>query len=810
MPHPAGIARDVGTDAVFALRSFRRSPGWTCVTLLTIALGVGASTAVFSVADTLLLRPLAYRDASRVYTAVLEGRVQGEAIALPMSSDIVREWQGSARTIEAVAPYSNGPGAFLRGDLDDISVATAVVDDRFVPFTGARPLIGRNFTREEIAPNGPRAILLGEGLWRRQYGASPDVLGRVVQLELGGHPGSRASTIIGVLPASIMLPDFDSARPDVWLPLVAGERGISGVAVRLEPGMSATVARRELVAILDRAGGIDPGDAPLHPYLRLSRPQDELPFRRALLLLTGAVILLLLIACSNVSHLLLQRGVARERELAIRHAIGAHRARLVRQLVTESTLLGVAGGALAALVGWVALEILSWQRPTSLPALSLLSTTHGVIPVAAALAIAVGLIIGVLGALHVAHGHLGQSLRSGATSAALTHRRLRGMLVIAQIALSTTLLAGAILLIRAVIDFERVRLGFDPRDLYAVSFGDRDLSKIQSPESRAASARTIRRIAERSLGAGSSTIAATATTGIAFPSAFESREHPGLVATPGITGIDYVAPDYFATMRMPLVAGRSFDEGSLARREVIINQALARQLGQGSAILGRQFHFRAKRNGSVEPWQTVVGVAPDILDNRLDRERKPMLYQPFPGNAVNTTLIVRLSRNDAGDVLRRFARSVQPDPLTWRVTNIAEKVEQSTAEPRFTMSVLVLFAASGVVLAAVGLFGVLSYTLGLRTREIGVRLTLGATRGSIAALFARDAVSQTALGMVLGLAGVVGLTRLIGTSVYGVHGFDTLTFVLAAASTLFASAAACAAPLFRATQVDPIVAMRSE
>ena len=805
------IASDVGTDSRFAFRSFIRSPGWTCITLLTIALGVGASTAVFSVADTFLIRPLGYRDASRVYTVLLEGKLQREPIALPIALDIVRRWRGSRRVIEATAPYEQGPAAFLHGDLDDVSISTAVIDSSFLAFIGARPLIGRNFTTQETAPNGPRAIMLAEGFWRRQFGASPDVLGKVVRLELGGEPGSRASTIVGVMPGSVVLPDFDSRRPDVWLPLRDGDHGrVRAVAVRLVPGLTAKAASRELTSILDRAGGIDPVDAPLQPRLRLSRPGNDLSFRHALILLTGAVTLLLLIACSNVSHLLLQRGVARERELAVRHAIGAHRSRLIRQLVTESTLLGLAGGALAMLVGWGALEILARLRPASLPALSYLSTTHGVIPLAAALALAVGLIIGLLGALHVAHGHLARSLRAGAATAPLTHRRLRGNLVIAQIALSTTLLAGAILLIRAVIDFERVRLGFDPRDLYAVSFRDRDLNAPRSPESRAILAATIRERSKRQIGSRDLTIAATATSGMAFPSAFESREHPGAIGPSGITGVDYVEPDYFSTMRMPLIAGRTFDEGSLSRAEVIVSRSLAEQLDHSGTILGRQFHFRARPNRVAEPWQTVVGVAPDILDDRLRHEPKPMLYQPFPGGAFGTTLIVRLHRNDAGDVLRRFARSVQPDPLTWRVTNLDEQIEQTMAEPRFTMSVLVLFAASGVLLAAIGLFGVLSHTLGLRTREIGVRIALGATRRSIAGLFIRDALGQTAVGTAMGLAGVAGLTRLISMSFYGVHAFDTTTFVLAAASMLLTSLAACAGPLFRATRVDPVVAIRVE
>ena len=248
------IARDVVTDSVFALRSFRRSPGWTFVTLVTIALGVGASTAVFSVADTFLIRPLAYRDASRVYTVSLQGKLPGGTMTLPISAAVVREWQSSAHTIEAAAAYDGGPSAFLHGDLDDVRVTTAIIDTIFLAFTGARPLIGRNFTADETVRNGPRAILLGESFWRRQFGASPDVLGKVVRLDLGGDPDLRPSVIVGVMPGSLFLPDFEVGRPDVWLPLTAGKRGITGVAVRLTPGVSPKAAREELTAIFDRAG----------------------------------------------------------------------------------------------------------------------------------------------------------------------------------------------------------------------------------------------------------------------------------------------------------------------------------------------------------------------------------------------------------------------------------------------------------------------------------------------------------------------------------------------------------------------------
>jgi predicted permease len=654
--------------------------------------------------------------------------------------------------------------------------------------------------------------MLAEGFWRRQFGGSPDVLGKVVRLAISGDSGWRSSTIVGVMPASLVLPEFRFTRPDIWLPLIdSKETRISGIAVRLKPGQPPRAAGEEVTAILDRIGDVNLQEAvALHPRIRLSRPQDDLPFRQALLLLTGAVVLLLLIACSNVSHLLLQRGLTRERELAVRHALGAGRGRLVRQLVTESTLLALAGGALAMLVAWAALNGLMRLRPTDLPALSYLSTTRGVVPLAAGLAIAVGLAVGVLGALHIAHGHLGESLTSGASSAPRRHRRLRATLVIGQFALSATLLVGAILLVRVVVDLERERLGFEPHDLYEVSFRDLHAEHdSQTFQSMTTFATTVRDRAGHTLGSRDVTIAATALPAYMFPLAAETPEHIGAPEAPTWTTVNYVAPDYFSTLRMPLIVGRPFDEGPLSLNEVIVSRALARQLWHDDNVVGRQFR-NTRKEGRLQEWLTVVGVAPDILTNRLDRESKPALYRPFPGGAISTSLIVRLPRKDAGEVLRRFAKSVQPDPLMWGVRDVNEQVEQSTAQQRFMMAVLLLFASCGVLLAAIGLFGVVSYAVSQRTREIGVRMAFGATRRDIAGLLLRGALGEVALGLGIGLVGALGVTRLTQTMVYGVHGFDTITFILAAVSVLLASLAACAEPLFRATRVDPVVAIRGE
>jgi MacB-like periplasmic core domain/FtsX-like permease family len=362
-----------------------------------------------------------------------------------------------------------------------------------------------------------------------------------------------------------------------------------------------------------------------------------------------------------------------------------------------------------------------------------------------------------------------------------------------------------------VADLERERLGFDPRDLYAVSFSalDRSLNESQSPQAMATFAATIRDMAGRTLGSRDVTIAASAIPGMAFALAFETPEHPGAAGPPLVIGENVVAPDYFSILRMPLIAGRPFDEGSLARNEAIVSRSLALELWHDDNVVGRQFR-NARPDGALQQWHTVIGVAPDILTNRLDRESKPILYRPFPGTAIQTSLIVRLHRKDAGGVLRRFAKSVQPDPLKWYVRDVNEQVEQSTAEPRFMMAVLLLFALCGVLLAGIGLFGVVSYALSQRTREIGVRVTLGATRRHIVGLLLRDALGEVALGAGIGLVGALGATRLTRTMVYGVHGFDPITFILAAVAVLLASSVACAGPLFRATRVDPTVAIRGE
>jgi len=786
-------------DVRFALRSLARSPGWTAVALLTIALGVGATTTVFSVVDALLIRTIPYPNASRVFLVGREITLGGEKLFGGVPFAALRAWRDNARTIEAAVTFIRDAGP-LGTDPDAITVNAALIDTSFLAFAGTHPLIGRNFDSDEMMPGGPGAILLTEQFWRRQYNGSPDVIGKVVQFE--GQP----CTIVGVVPASLSIPDF-GPRADVLLPLVILPRmyGVN-VMVRLKPGVSRDMATGELNAIMNRVhvdalGMIDPTSM----RLRLERPQDTLKIRQALLMLTGAVALLLLVACTNIAHLLLARGAARQRELAVRYALGARRSRLVRQLVTESVVLAMIGGALAIFVGWAGLKVLTAVRPVNLVALSYVSTSRDIVSVSAVLAILCGLVIGLLAALRTVHRDLGTVLRVGEASTPLTGRRLRAFLVVGEVALSTTLLVGALLLIHTVFDLQRTPLGFNARNLYAVSF------QVKATE-RAAFGALLRERAARIAGAGHVTLATNApSSNFMALSAFETSSHPATGAQEG-TAFNFVAPDYFAMMGMPLVGGHTFEEESFARNEVIVSNSLAHQLWPGDDAVGRRFRNTVRRpDGSLRPWQTVIGVVPDVVRNLVVDTAEPAVYRPLDEpNGDRIALLIRLPGRDPVAILERFATSLQHGGSKPTIENVREDLDRSMAVPRFIMRILVAFAALGVLLAAIGLFGVISYSVAQRTREIGVRMALGATRGSIAGLIVGDGIRLALIGIAVGVLGALAATRFIQSLLYGVSRLDPFSFGAGAILLLATSVAACVVPMLRATSVDPAIAVRGE
>jgi predicted permease len=804
---PARFVDEVRADVTYALRSLRHAPGWTSVALLTIALGVGATTTVFRVADALLVRPFPYPDASRVFLVRREFTVDGTRVPASLPLEIVPIWRSGARSIEGLAPFGGFGDAQLATGNGGLSVRVARIDTAFLDFSGSQVLLGRNFTAHEMAPRGPGALLVSEQLWRTRFGASPDVIGQPVELEGERH------TIVGIVPAAVTIPDFRFERADVFVP-ISLERSGGSVLVRLRPGISREIATEELRDLLARASVFDVKPVPMPMPLRLTKPQDWLPIGEPLALLTVAVGLLLLVACTNVAQLLLARGAARERELAVRHALGAGRSRLLRQLVTESVLVATFGGALAVVVGWLGLRVLAAVRPASLVALTHVSSGRGVLYLASGLAILCGVLVGLVTALRAAHRSLGIALRSGAWSTARSGRQLRSALVVGEVALSATLLVGALLLIHSVYDLQRTQLGFDARGLYEVSF---PRPESEAPEARAAFATLVRERAVRIPGVERVALGASAPSprGFRAIAAFETpeREVAPEAASEAIS-VRSASADYFQMLKMPLLAGNTFGPGSAQRHEVIVSASLARTIWPDGNAIGRRFRNAVSRSrGVIEPWQTVIGVVPDVVSNLVEGAY-PVLYLPEDEIRVrtnrNVAVLIRAHGKDASDRVRELASIIMPGEVDVVVTNVAAVIGETLAEPRFTMLVLASFALLGVALAAIGLYGVVAYSVGQRTREIGVRLTIGATRSSIARLVVGDGVRLTMIGIAVGLGGAGLATRVLGAMLYGVSPIDAFAFGTGALVLLAVSITACVVPTLRAIRIDPTIAVRAE
>ena len=812
------------SDVRYAVRSLRRAPAWTAVALLTIGLGVGATTTVFSVADTLLVRTLPYPASSRVYLAQRQWTAGKSVVPSSLPFGMAKIWRERSHTIEDAVLASGGNSATLLSESDSLPVSTAHAEPGFIAFAGARLVTGRVPTPDEVTP-AAHLMFLTEQLWRTAFNASPDVVGHTMKLD------GEDWTVVGVTPASLTVPSFRSQRADLLRLVNATEPASGSILVRLKPGITREAATAELNAIMKNSNLPDVRPGPWPMTLTLTRPQDWLAIREPLVMLTSAVALLLLVACTNVAHLLLARGAARQRELAVRHAIGASRSRLVRQLATESVLLALLGGTLAVVIGWGGLHVLMALRPAgrNFNALTYVAPGRAMIAIAVMLAIGCGLVVGLLAAVRSAHRDLAVDLRVGAANAGYGARRLRSLLVVGEVAVSATLLVGALLLVHTLFALERTDVGFDSRGLYGITL--RVPNGMKGPD-RAGYAAEVRDRFVHAPGVENAVISdqVPGSSGRMQLAVWETPDHPQdpRIGTNG-TAISAVPAEYFAMMHMPLIAGRTFDDGSFARREIVVSQSLANQLAPGRSPIGLRIrNARARTWGSNfspekqampspdEPWQTIIGVVPDVMTNLTQAAPDAGLYRPLSlrdTTAMMGPRIIILVRDTARDATARLAqmaasvRRADPPPS---VLSVRDAIDASLAEPRFTMRVLAAFAVLGVVLAAIGLFGVISYSVGQRTREIGVRMALGATRASIAQLVVGDGIRLASIGIIVGLAGSLVATRLVQSVLYGVSRFDPIAFAAGAVLLLVVAAASCVAPMLRATMIDPAHAVRAE
>jgi putative ABC transport system permease protein len=793
-------------DVRFGLRTLARQKGWTAVAVTTLALGIGANTAMFSVVDRLVLHPLAYPNADRIaiaYQEPTEGNNTGMHVMITPNASTVRAWRDGARSFESLEPYATTDMTMQFGSAAPALVHTAAILPSFPAFAGEHVLLGRGFTDPDLADG--HVAMLSEQAWRTRFGSDSGMIGRLLVLD------DKPYTIIGVMPGALRLPRLTQDATDLWLPLDLRGNTLGLTVGRLRPGVSRAAAARELDSLAARAAAVSPGSRSPGFRATLLSPKEIVHFGDSLVMLEAAVALVLFIACANVAHLLLARAATRQREMAMRAALGAGTGRLFRLLLTESLLLSLAGCAGGIAVGWVGLRTIVALRPESLSALGAAEMNGTALLVTVAVSVATGLVFGLVGAFQAREHARHEALKAGARSmsASRGHRRMRSLLVVSEMALSATLLVGASLLVRSVMHLQSIDPGFNPADLYSV--------RATLPKSSyGKTEQELRFYTELVRRAGAIPgVKATALAGAAPPElsfrivALQIDDEPAPAkGTTAFIRANSVGPNFFDVMGMRMVTGTTFTDTTEAGAQAIINEGLARKYWPGTSPLGHRLRVVYNGEGA---WQRVVGVVANSSTGGLMSEAsEPILYAPATGSS-GPAVVVRVTRGVAPlPALRAAIRTIDPRLLPASITSIADVMRSSLAAPRFMMTVLTVFTLLAVALAAVGLYGVLAYTVAQRTREIGIRLALGATNGDVARVVLRQGLVLTSVGLVIGLAGARWATRLIGSMLYGVDRTDLASFALGAAVLLMTALVACVMPARRAVTVDPLTAMRAE
>lgn len=802
-------------DLRFAVRTLRKSPGFAAVAVLTLALGIGATTAIFSAVNGVLLRPLPYPDADRLTVLWLNN--QREQIERDVTSyPLYLDWRESA-SYEALAGYTGTVGTFT-GEGDAEQYVGAWVTGNFFRVLQVRPGRGRVIAEEHAQAGNHQVVVLSHGLWARRHGADPGVVGRSVMIN--GIPRE----VIGVAPRGFSYPD----GADFWMPIApdaegwqqaTSERGSLWLSVigRLRPGVSVEAASAELNGIMSRLAAEGLTDEGNGVFIEPLRDTIVGHVRPALLILLGAVGFVLLIACANVASLLLARGAARRRELAVRTAMGATGGRLARQALTESLVLGAAGGLAGLLVAVLGTAGLIAVSPPDLPRLEGVRVDGVVVAFATLVALVTGLIFGLAPALQARDAGVAAALRDADRSGSGAGlARMRPALVIVEVALALVLLVGAGLLLRSFAALQVVDPGFETERV--LSF------RVTASAARYPEPEQVRQFQAALLERLDAVPGVEAATGITtlFLSRLPNMSNiavegqPQAGETDPVTSVtnDFVDPAFFATMGMPILRGRGFEPADVpdAPQVVIVNEAFVRRFLAGEDPLGRRF-TRGDPENPEAVWQTIVGVVADSRRSGLVEPVRPEAYRPITQVAPRSLeVLVRTAGPPVAAVrpARAILRELDPDMAMARIRTIEAAMAEAVATRRFVMLLLAGFAALAVALAAIGVYGVLAYVVGRRTRELGIRMALGADRRAVLGLVLRQALRHVLPGVALGFAGALALTRLLRSQLFGVSATDPLTF--AGVTTLLVAVALLASwiPARRAAAVDPMEALRHE
>ena len=814
-------------DLKFAFRQLLKNPGFTAVAVLTLALGIGANTAIFSVVNAVLLKALPYREPERIVMLWTDNPSMNLGFhELPPTPPDLLDWRSQAQSFEQIAAFRTRLADLSeQGDPERVGGVQATAN--FFSLLGAQSMFGRVFSTDEEQPGKDKVVVISHGLWQRRFGGDTNIIGQFITINHERH------AIIGVMrpgfnfPRGAEMPAAYAlmAQTDVWRPYAENaeywrnddQRNFIAMG-RLKPGVTVAQAQAEMTGIaLREAKAYPKSHTGWTNHLRPLALQVAGKTRPVLFILLGAVAFVLLIACANVANLLLCRSAARRKEMAVRTAIGAGRGRIVRQLLTENVLLSVVGGGIGLLLGAWGVQVILAFSPPNIPRLHETTLDGSVFLFSLFISLATGVIVGLAPAWHASKVNLSEALNADSRSGTAAGRhRTHGLLVIAEVALAVVLLTGAGLMFQSFLRLQAVDPGFKPQRVAAFDVG---LNGARYDSS--ARQRQFYREARERLGKVPGVRAAAAISNLPLG----GNENLNFLYVEGmpvpsdgkipLTENRKITPGYFETMGVSLLRGRDFtDKDAPDQPNVcIINETIARTFFSGADPIGK----RLKMAGTDEaqyPWFTVIGVAGDVRSYGLEVKPRPQVYTTVEQNTDNKmNLIVRAETMPPASLeraIRAEMKSLDPALPLANFRTMESLLANAVARPRFSTFLLGLFATTALLLTAVGLYGVVAYATTQRTREIGIRIALGASGRNVLALVIRQGMLPALIGLAIGLAGALALTRLLANQLYEVKATDPLTFLCVTAVLLLVALAACFLPARRAAKVDPIIALRYE
>ena len=808
-------------DLAYAWRTLQRSPGFALVAILTLGLGIGATTTIFTIVNGVLLRPLpSYREPGRIANLWVDFGVGAQSLPV-MSPGDFRDYQQRTQSFEMLAAGSGAQvigatGALTGGAGEPERVDVTPITANFLPLLGVDPIHGRHFTAEEEAVGGPRVVILSHGLWQRRYGADPSIVGRSIRLD------GVDQTVVGIMPRDFRLwlpaEAFLITNAQIWKPLQYNYANqpprnftLFTVFGRLKPGVTFAQAQSEMEGIARQLRAEHAVHEAGDMRIRVVPLQDDVVkhARQAIVSLFVAVGFVLLIACANVAHLLLARATAREREMAVRGALGATRRRLLRQLATESAVLAAGGLGVGLLIARAGTQTLALLNPANLPKLEAIRIDGTALLFAAGASLLTAMIFGLVPAMRAAGINLNRTLRATG-SATQAQVRLRGVLMVAEMALALVLLIGAGLMVRSFVALQQVRPGFDPHNVLTFRAA-LPIAKYPNAPARL----TFLREVEQRLRAipGVTEVGFTGQlplsgTGALFPFAYneatarnwESETSDGR----------FVSPHYFRALGTRLLAGRVFDEHDQPQHNrIVIDDTLAARAWPGENAVGKR--LQVGPNGSPNNFAEVIGVVEHVRLHDVARAVRPQIYRVF-GAGGRPSVVIRASVPPAAisRQVEGVMKRLDPDMPLDRLQPMAVYVSDALAQTRLNLIVMSFFGGAALLLSCVGIYGVFSYSVSQRTREIGIRMALGQNAVSVRNQVLGEGLRMAAVSAAIGLGAAVLLTRSVSALLYGVRASDPATFASMAALLILVAMAGCYVPARRATRVNPIVALKTD